>query len=94
MTEQLDTHSEAREALSSAVADFGQRVLSDPRMLRSRMSDLLPDMPKERELLVTAAEADVAGELTRHVQEQRLDPDTAVQLVAGALTDRRSIWAS
>jgi hypothetical protein len=92
MTEsQLDSSGEARDALSSVVADFGPRVLSDPRMLSSRMSDLLPDMPKERQLLVTAAEADVAGDLTRHVQEQHLDANTAVQLVAGSLTDRKSI---
>jgi hypothetical protein len=92
MTEQqLDAQGEAREALSSIVADFGPRVLSDPRMLGSRMSDLLPDLPKERQLLITAAEADVAGELTRHVQEQHLDANTAVQLVAGSLTDRKSI---
>lgn len=92
MTEQqLDAQGEARDALSSVVADFGPRVLSDPRMLGSRMSDLLPDLPKERQLLITAAEADVAGELARHVQEQHLDPNTAVQLVAGSLTDRKSI---
>ncbi len=92
MTEQqLDAQGEARDALSSVVADFGPRVLSDPRMLGSRMSDLLPDSPKERQLLITAAEADVAGELTRHVQEQHLDPNTAVQLVAGSLSDRKSI---
>jgi hypothetical protein len=92
MTEQqLDAQGEARDALSSVVADFGPRVLSDPRMLGSRMSDLLPDSPKERQLLITAAEADVAGDLTRHVQEQHLDPNTAVQLVAGSLSDRKSI---
>jgi hypothetical protein len=92
MTEQpLDAQGEARDALSSVVADFGPRVLSDPRMLGSRMSDLLPDLPKERQLLITAAEADVAGDLTRHVQEQHLDANTAVQLVAGSLTDRKSI---
>jgi len=92
MTEpQMDAQGEARDALSSVVADFGPRVLSDPRMLGSRMSDLLPDLPKERQLLITAAEADVAGELTRHVQEQHLDANTAVQLVAGSLTDRKSI---
>jgi hypothetical protein len=92
MTEQqLDAQGEARDALSSVVADFGPRVLSDPRMLGSRMSDLLPDLPKERQLLLTAAEADVAGELRRHVQEQHLDPNTAVQLVARSLTDRKSI---
>ena len=42
MTEpQLDAQGEARDALSSVVADFGPRVLSDPRMLGSRMSCLL-----------------------------------------------------
>lgn len=89
MTEpQLDAQGKAREALNTAVADFGQRVLGDPRMLRSRMTDLLADLPTERYLLVTAAEAGVAGELTQHIQEQRLDPDAAVQLVSRSLTDR------
>jgi len=92
MTEpQLDPQGEAREALSSAVADFGQRILSDARMIRSRMSDLLPDLPRERHLLDTAAEADVAGELTQHVQGQRLDPQIAIQLVSRSFSDRMSI---
>ena len=92
MTEpQLDAQGKAHEALSSAVADFGKRVLSDPQMLRSRMSDLLPDLPKERDLLVAAADADVAGELARYIQEQRLDPDTGIRLVSSSLIYRRSI---
>ena len=92
MTEpQLDPQGEAREALSSAVADFGQRILSDARMIRSRMSDLLPDLPRERHLLDTAAEADVAGELTQHVQGQRLDPQIAIQMVSRSFSDRTSI---
>jgi chitodextrinase len=92
MTEpQLDAHGEAHEALSSAVADFGQRVLSNPQMLRSRMSDLLADLPRERDLLVTAAEADVAGELARYFQEQGLDLDTAIRLASSSLIYRRSI---
>ena len=92
MTEQqLDAQGEAHEALGSVVNDYGQRVLSDPRMIGNLVTDLLPDLPKERSLLVTAAEADVAGELRRHVQEQHLDPNTAVQLVARSLTDRKSI---
>ena len=95
MTEQqLDNQGEAHEALNSVVADFGQRVLSDPRMLESRMSDLIPDLERERGLMVTAARSDVAGELTRRVQEQRLDPDTAVQLVSRSLIDRTSIDAA
>ena len=91
MTEQLDTQGEAREALSSIVADYSTRVLSDPRMLRNLVTDLLPDLPRERSLLVTAAESDVAGELTRHVEEHHLDPDTAAQLVARSLTDRTAL---
>ena len=91
MTEQLDTQGEAREALSSMVTDYSKRVLSDPRMLRSLVTDLLPDLPRERNLLVTAAESDVAGDLTRHVEEHHLDPDTAVQLVARSLTDRTAL---
>jgi hypothetical protein len=91
MTEQLDNQGEAREALSSLVNDYSKRVLSDPRMLGNIVTDLLPDLPRERSLLVTAAEADVAGELTRHVEEHHLDPDTAVQLVARSLTDRRAL---
>ncbi len=91
MTEQLDTQGEAREALSSMVTDYSKRVLSDPRMLGNLVTDLLPDLPRERSLLVTAAESDVAGDLTRHVEEHHLDPDTAVQLVARSLTDRRAL---
>lgn len=91
MTEQLDTQGEAREALSSMVTDYSKRILSDPRMLGNLATDLLPDLPRERNLLVTAAESDVAGELTRHVEEHHLDPDTAVQLVARSLTDRTAL---
>jgi hypothetical protein len=91
MTEQLDTQGEAREALSSMVTDYSKRILSDPRMLGNLVTDLLPDLPRERSLLVTAAESDVAGDLTRHVEEHHLDPDTAVQLVARSLTDRRAL---
>ncbi len=89
--QQLDAQGEAHEALGAVVNDYGKQVLSDPRMLGNLVTDLLPDLPRERSLLVTAAESGVAGELTRHVQEQRLDADTAVQLVARSLTDRRSI---
>jgi hypothetical protein len=91
MSGQLDAQGEAHEALSSAVASYGPRVLSDPRILGNLVADLLPDLPRERSLLVTAAEADVAGELAQHVEQQHLDAVTAVQLVARALTDRRSL---
>lgn len=88
---ELDPRGEAHEALNLAVSTYGQRVLSDPRILANHIDDLLPDLPRERSLLVTAAKADVAGELTRHVEEFHLDPDTTVRLVALALAERMSI---
>ena len=87
----LDAQGDAREALKSAVADFGQLILSDARMIRSRMSDLLPDLPRERNLLAAAAEADVAGQLFQQIQVRRLDPETAVQMVSHSFSDRMSI---
>ena len=60
----FDANGEAHEALSTAVGSYGARVLGDPRILGNLVTDLLPDMPRERSLLVTAAEAGVAAELT------------------------------
>ena len=91
MSQQLDTQREAHEALGTAVASYGQRVLGDPHTLGNLVADLLPDLPRERSLLVTAAEAGVAGEMRQHVEEQHIDPDTAAQLVARSLSERRAI---
>ena len=91
MSQQLDAQGEAHEALGTAVASYGQRVLSDPHTLGNLVADLLPDLPRERSLLVTGAEAGVAAEMRQHVEEQRIDADTAVQLVARSLSDRRAI---
>ena len=91
MSQQLDTQGEAHQALGTAVASYGQRVLNDPHTLGNLVADLLPDLPRERSLLVTGAEAGIAGEMRQHVEEQHIDPDTAVQLVARALSERRAI---
>jgi hypothetical protein len=88
---QLDAQREAHEALGTAVASYGQRVLSDPHILGNLVTDLLPDLPRERSLLVAGAEAGIAAEMTQHVQQEHIDPDTAVQLVARALSERRAI---
>jgi hypothetical protein len=88
---QLDAQGEAHEALGTAVASYGQRVLNDPHTLGNLVADLLPDLPRERSLLVTGAEADIAAEMREHVERHHIDPDTAVQLVASALSERRSI---
>ena len=57
-----DAHGEAHEALGTAVASYGQRVLSDPHILGNLVADLLPDLPRERSLLVAGAEAGIAAE--------------------------------
>lgn len=89
--EPFDPQGEARGALSTAVSSYGMRVLSDPRILGNLVTDLLPDSPRERSLLVTAAEAGMATELSQHVEQQRLSVETAIALVARGLTERRSI---
>jgi len=91
MSLQLDAQGEAHDALGTAVASYGQRVLSDPRTLGNLVTDLLPDLPRERSLLVTGAEAGIAATMREHVEEQHIDPDTAVQLVGSALSKRRGI---
>jgi hypothetical protein len=89
--QQLDARGEAHDALSTAVSSYGQRVLNDPRILGNLVTDLLPDLPRERSLLVTGAEAGVAAEVTQHVEQEHIDPDMAVQLAARSLSESRSI---
>jgi hypothetical protein len=91
MSQQLDAQGEAHDALGTAVNSYGQRVLNDPHILGNLVTDLLPDLPRERNLLVTGAEAGVAADMTQHVEEQHIDPDTAVQLAARTLSERRAI---
>jgi hypothetical protein len=91
MSQEFDAQGEAHDALGTAVNSYGQRVLNDPLILGNLVTDLLPDLPRERSLLVTGAEAGVAADMTQHVEEQHIDPDTAVQLVARTLSERRAI---
>ena len=86
-----DVQGEVRDALNTAVEGYGKRVLNDPRVLGNLVTDLLPDLPRERSLLVTGAEAGVAAELTQHVEGQRMDADTAVSLVARSLAESRAL---
>ena len=88
--EPTDAQREVRDALSTAVNSYGRRVLSDPRVLGNLVTDLLPDFPRERSLLVTAAEAGVAAGLAENVEGQRMDADTAVALAARSLVENRS----
>ncbi len=86
-----DVQGEVRDALNTAVEGYGKRVLNDARVLGNLVGDLLPDLPRERSLLVTGAEAGVAAELTQHVEGQHMDADTAVSLVARSLAESRSL---
>ncbi|MGH9120582.1 MAG: hypothetical protein ACRDYC_01330, partial [Acidimicrobiales bacterium] len=74
-------------ALRSAAADFGKASLSSSAVLRSALSDPLASLPRERELLITAAGQDVVGTLEGHLREG-MDPETAASLTASALSDR------
>jgi hypothetical protein len=87
----LDAQGEVREALRTAVASYGQRVLNDPHVLGNLVADLLPDLPRERSLLTAGAEAGIAAEMMRYVHNQHIDPDTAVRLAARTLAERRAI---
>src|SRR3984957_18795258 len=86
-----DVQGEVRDALNTAVEGYGKRVLNDPRILSNLVTDLLPDLPRERSLLVTGAEAGIADELAQHVERQRMDADTAVALVARSLAESRAL---
>jgi hypothetical protein len=83
----FDAQGKAQQALRSAVSSHGPGALSNPGVL----GGLLPDSSGERNLVLTAAEAGVARELTKHVEQQRLDVGTAITMVAVALSSHRFI---
>ncbi len=89
--QQLDAQGEAREALGAAVSVYGPRVLNDPHILGNFVGDQIPDLPREQSLIVAGAEAGTAAEIAHHVQHEHIDPDTAVQLAARSLMDRKAI---
>ena len=63
----FDAQGKAQQALRGAVSSYGPSALSNPGVL----GGLLPDSSSERNLVLTAAEAGVARELTKHVEQQR-----------------------
>ncbi len=78
---------EARAALNAIVTDpeHGVDVLSSPRTMSNLLKDLLPDAPREKNLLVAAAEAGVADTLREHVA-QGMDSGTAIRLTASSFS--------
>lgn len=66
--------------------DLGVAVLSSGRLAANVLEDLLPEAPRERAILVLAAQAGVARALRDHVT-QGLDAATAISLAVVSLED-------
>ena len=88
----LDPQREARQALESAVRDYGPRVLGNPSLLSNLFKDLLPGSPREASLLVAAAEGGTASMLEQQVAG--VGPDSAVRAVSHELAESRALEPS
>ena len=78
---------EARAALNAIVTDpeHGVAALSSAQTMSNLLKDLLPDAPREKSILVAAAEAGLANNLRQHV-DQGMDPNTAIRLTASSFS--------
>jgi len=92
--------SEAREALHAIVSDpgYGTPALSNAPLMANLLKDFLPDAPRERNVLIAAAEVDLASMLQAHVASG-LDLHIAARLTAAsfaattAYTPETCAWA-
>ena len=84
-----DVGGDVRRALRSIVGDpqLGTAVLADPHVMTNLLKDLLPDLPRESALLVAAAQCDLVGVLSGHL-DQGLDLGTSSRLAAGWFAER------
>jgi len=78
---------EARQALNAIVSDpqHGVAALSSAQTMSNLLKDLLPDAPREKSILVAAAEAGLADTLRQHIG-QGMDPNVAIRLTASSLS--------
>ena len=79
-------HSEqVRAALRAIVSDpdYGSAALSSPRIMSNLLKDYLPDAPREKSVLVAAAEAGLADTLRDHISSG-MDAATAMRLTASS----------
>jgi hypothetical protein len=76
---------EARAALQAIVSDpvYGVTALSNAQTMSNLLKDFLPDAPREKAVLVAAAEAGLASSLRDHVSHG-MDVNTAVRLTASS----------
>lgn len=79
--------SQARTALNAIVSDpdHGVAALSNAQTMSNLLKDYLPDAPREKSILVAAAEAGLADTLRDHVA-QGMDPNTAIRLTASSFS--------
>jgi len=80
---------EARAALNAIVTDpeHGVDALSNPGTMSNLLKDLLPDAPREKNLLLAAADAGLADSLREHVA-QGMDSSTAIRLTSSSFAAR------
>ncbi len=90
-----DPDGRAAEALRVVVAEFGDSVLFDDKMLKSSLSDVLPEgtCQREQSLLVAASHVGIAAELKDQVSNG-MDTEGAAQLVARRLSEAQPFDAS
>src|SRR6266851_2524154 len=84
---QWDHATQVREALRAIVAEHGQEALSNARLMQGLMGDLLPNAPREAQVLLSAAEQALAGTIHDHVAHG-MDSGTAVRLAATSFAAR------
>jgi hypothetical protein len=89
-----DPRGEALNALRTIAADpqYGAEALSSAQMMTNLLKDMLPDAPREANVLITAAGAGVPTALQGYLA-QGMDVGTATQMAAGVLADRTALTA-
>jgi hypothetical protein len=89
-----DPRGEALNALRTIAADpqYGAEALANAQMLTNLLKDMLPEAPREANVLITAAGAGVPTALQGYLA-QGMDVGTATQLAAGTLAERTALTA-
>ena len=72
------TYDSVIDTLSQIIERFGQDIYTDGRRLNGLLSDLVPSLSKERNMLKTAISAGVPNELLR-IHTQHIDRDSTVR---------------
>jgi hypothetical protein len=89
-----DPRGEALNALRTIAADpqYGPEALASAQMMTNLLKDMLPDAPREANVLIAAAGAGVPTAVQGYLA-QGMDTGTATQLAARALAERTALTA-